>query len=184
MKRPLYLAQLAAALLVIACDASPGADAGAGPGDLVGEGDAWPAVEARDCAGQPVALQALLAQHDATFVTFGAQWCTACQKEAPDINAKLVDGFAGRSAGVVQILVEGQPGEAPAASLCEAWASELEARFTVLVDVEQQHLAPFFGGAVATLPLHLVVTRDGVIRYRKLGELPADIDAILAGWLP
>jgi thiol-disulfide isomerase/thioredoxin len=131
-----------------------------------------------------VSLPALLAEHDATFVTFGAQWCTACQKEAPDINSKLVDGFADRSVGVVQILLEGQPGVAPAQSLCSAWESELEARFTVLVDVEQQHLAPFFGGAVATLPLHFIATRDGLIRYRKLGELPTDIDAILAGWLP
>jgi hypothetical protein len=172
------------ALVGVACDAAPGDASPATADSTVGEGDLWPALKVRDCAGAEVDMRTLLGDHDATFVTFGAQWCTACQKEAPDINTKLVDGFAGESVGVVQLLIEGQPGVAPAQSLCEAWRDELEARFTVLVDVDQTHLVDFFGGAVATLPLHFVVTRDGQVRYRKLGELPADIDAIVAGWLP
>jgi cytochrome c biogenesis protein CcmG/thiol:disulfide interchange protein DsbE len=182
--RPLALALVlaSAASLGSGCDAATSEAPGAGA--RISEGDSWPALKVRDCAGAEVDMRALVADHDATFVTFGAQWCTACQKEAPDINAKLVDGFARESVGVVQLLIEGQPGEAPAESLCAAWQDELEARFTVLVDVDQTHLADFFGGAVATLPLHFVVTRDGTIRYRKLGELPGDIDAIVRGWLP
>jgi hypothetical protein len=41
-----------------------------------------------------------------------------------------------------------------------------------------------FGGAVGTLPLHLVVTGDGLVRYKKLGALPADVRALVEGWLP
>ncbi len=182
--RPL-LALTTASLVGVACDAAPADDSGGAPeAAMVDEGDLWPALKVRDCAGGEVDMRALLADHDATFVTFGAQWCAACQKEAPDINTKLVDGFEGEAVGVVQLLIEGQPGVAPAQSLCEAWRDELDARFTVLVDVDQTHLADFFGGAVATLPLHYVVTRDGTVRYRKLGELPADIADIVAGWLP
>jgi len=102
------------------------------------------------------------------------------------INRELVDGLAshGEGVGVVQLLIENQPDEPPPASLCAAWKDDLQARFTVLVDTRQEHLAPFFGTAVGTLPLHLVVTRDGIIRLSKLGPIPSDIKAVVEGWLP
>ena len=65
-----------------------------------------------------------------------------------------------------------------------AWRDDLQARFVVVVDTRQEHLAPFFGTAVGTLPLHLVVTRDGIVRYKKLGAIPTDVKAVVEGWLP
>lgn len=168
-------------LALAACDSS-----GAGGVEPIGEGDPYPAVRVQDCDGNEVELRSWLGAHDASYVTFGAQWCTACQEEAPVINRELVDGLAsrGEAVGVVQILVENQPDEPPPASLCAAWQGDLGARYTVLVDTRQEHLEPLFGGAVGTLPLHLVVTRDGVIRYRKLGAIPTDVKALVEGWLP
>jgi hypothetical protein len=171
----------ASAPAYVACDA---ADSPPGETAFVGEGDAWPALTVTDCDGQPVDMRAFFGDYDATYVTFGAQWCSACQEEAPIINRELVDGLAGRSVGIAQVLIEGQPGQPPPQSLCSAWATDLAARFPVLVDVQQLHLPDFFGGAIATLPLHYIVTRDGVVRFRKLGALPTDIKALVEGWLP
>lgn len=162
-----------------------GCDSGGDDGETtVGEGDVYPALTVKDCDGNPVDVRAWLADHDASYVTFGAQWCTACQEEAPVINRELVDGLADRNIGVVQILVENQPDQPPPQSLCAAWRDDLSARYTVWVDTEQVHLEPFFGGAIGTLPLHLVVTGNGVIRMKKLGAIPTDIRAIVEGWLP
>lgn len=178
---PLRLVPLALVFALGACDDT--ADAGSG---LIGEGDPYPAVRVQDCDGNEVDLRAWLANHQASYVTFGAQWCTACQEEAPIINRELVDGLASRgdAVGVVQILVENLPDEPPPASLCAAWRDDLEARYAVLVDTRQEHLEPLFGGTVGTLPLHLVVTGDGVVRYRKLGAIPTDVKALVEGWLP
>jgi len=153
---------------------------------VVGEGEAYPAVKVRACDGSEIDMRALLAQHDASYVTFGAQWCVACQEEAPVINRELVDGLASRgdAVGVLQILIENQPDEPPPQALCAAWRDDLSARYVVLVDTAQENLAPFFGSAVGTLPLHLVVTRDGIVRYKKLGAIPTDIKALVEGWLP
>jgi len=150
---------------------------------LVKSGDLYPAVSVQDCDGNPVDFRAWLATHDANYVTFGAGWCTACQEEAPFINTELVDGLAGESVGIAQVLIEKQPGEAPTTALCAAWKRDLGARYDVLVDVSQENLAPFFGAAVDTLPLHLVVTRDATIRYYKRGAIPDDMKAIVEGWL-
>lgn len=181
MRIALFAGSLAA---LAACDS--GTDDGPDGDGLVGEGDPYPAVSVQDCAGNEVDLRAWLGQHDASYVTFGAQWCVACQEEAPIINRELVDGLASRGAavGVLQILVENQPDEAPPQSLCAAWRDDLQARFVVMVDTRQEHLAPLFGTAVGTLPLHLVVTRDGIVRYKKLGAIPTDVKAVVEGWLP
>jgi thiol-disulfide isomerase/thioredoxin len=168
------------ALVVGACD-SGDKD---GTTTLVKSGDLYPAVMVQDCDGNPVDFRAWLATHDASYVTFGAGWCTACQEEAPFINDELVDGLAGKSVGIAQILIEKQPGEAPTTGLCASWKSSLEARYDVLVDVSQENLAPFFGAAVDTLPLHMVVTKDATIRFYKRGAIPNDMKAIIEGWLP
>jgi hypothetical protein len=166
--------------LVGACDSYGDGDGSS----TLGEGDPYPAVSVSDCDGNPVDVRQALAEHDASYVTFGAQWCTACQEEAPVINRELVDGLADEDVGVIQILVENQPDEPPPEALCAAWRDDLSARYTVWVDTRQEHLEPFFAGAIGTLPLHLVVTGDGVIRMKKLGAIPDDIQAIVEGWLP
>ena len=168
------------AALLMACDSS----SGEGDPQTVGEGDLYPALTVSDCDGNPVDLRAYLASKDASYITFGAQWCVACQEEAPIINSELVDGLAGRNVGVAQILIESNAGSPPGQGLCAAWKADLSARYDVFVDTAQVHLEPVFGGAIATLPLHLVVTGDGVIRLFKPGAIPEDIKGVVSGWLP
>ncbi|MFT7578447.1 MAG: peroxiredoxin [Myxococcota bacterium] len=148
------------------------------------EGDLYPAAMVQTCDGTAVALADRIGQSDVTFITFAAKWCTACQKEAPIINTELIDGLAGRSVDVIQLLVENDPDEAPPLSLCSAWRDDLGARFDVLIDVDQNSVPQHFGTAIETLPLHFIVTRDGKIRLRKLGALPEDIKSRVEDWLP
>lgn len=166
--------------MLVACDSN----SGEGESTTVGEGDLYPALTVSDCDGNPVDLRAYLASKDASYITFGAQWCVACQEEAPIINSELVDGLAGENVGVAQILIESNAGSPPSQGLCAAWRDDLSARYDVFVDTTQGHLEPVFGGAIATLPLHLIVTRDGVIRLFKPGAIPEDIKGVVSGWLP
>jgi thiol-disulfide isomerase/thioredoxin len=147
------------------------------------EGTAYPAVTIEACDGSAFDVGAYIADHEVTFITYGAKWCTACQKEAPIINADLVDGLADEDVGVVQILVENDPGDPPPRTLCAAWRDDLEARFEVVIDPEQKTLPQHFGTAIDTLPLHYIVTRDQTVRLRRLGELPPDIKARVEAWI-
>ncbi|MCA9518178.1 MAG: TlpA family protein disulfide reductase [Myxococcales bacterium] len=172
---------LVLALGLAACDS--GGDIG-NTGGFPGEGDAYPDAALQTCDGGATSIESIIAAHDVTYITYAATWCTACQKEAPLLNTDLVDGFDPAKVAVVQILIEDQPGDPPPVSLCAAWRDDLNARYTVLVDPPQVTLPQHFGTAVQTLPLHFIVTRDGTIRFRKLGELPADIADRVADWLP
>ncbi len=176
----------AAVLLATAgCDSGGGEDGDAGnTPTFAGEGDPYPAVSLSQCDGTPVDLDAWIGEHDAVFITFGAKWCVACQEEAPIINSELVDGLSAESVGVAQILIEADPGVAPSETLCAAWRDELGARFTVLVDTDQNSLADHFGEGIGQLPLHFIVTRDKTIRLRKLGSLPTNIQQLVRDWLP
>ena len=178
LRRALTHAFVALAALA-ACDSSGGTSPA-----FPDVGDTYPAATVRACDGTPVALGDWIAAHDVVFVSFAAKWCQSCQEEAPILNTQLVDGLAGRSVGVAQLLIEDDPGVAPPQSLCGVWKTDLGARYDVFVDVDQEGLDPHFGGAVATLPLHFIITRDGTIRLRKLGALPDNIAQLVQDWLP
>lgn len=178
----------------LACDAASGdGNSGPGPGDevtpeaeILGEGDAFPDVSLLNCDGEAVSMGDFLAEHEVSFVTFGAQWCKPCQEEAPIINQVLIDGVQTThpEVGVVQILIEARPNEAPSPSLCGTWRDALDARFLIYADTERDLMPPFFGEAITHLPLHLIVGADGTIHYRKLGALPEDLGELVLGWLP
>ncbi len=180
-------ALLASSLLAASCDGGTAGVAGFTPPDL---GDPMPAATISSCDVPPPDLEALdlsawIASYDVVYITFGAKWCTNCAKEAPLINAKVVDRFTGGRVGVAQILVEQEPNQPPTAALCRAWGVDIGARFPIFVDPEQRMVAQHFGEAVGgTLPVHLIVTRDGTIRFRKVGELPDNIGDRIADWLP
>lgn len=172
-----------AVLSVMAAAACDNGDKGTGD-QTVGEGDPYPALTISDCAGAPVDMRAWIGTHDAVYVSFAAGWCQSCQEEAPRLESELVAGLAGKNVGVAQILVEADAGTPPTGALCTAWKNELHVSYDVFSDLTQAHLAPVFGGAIGTLPVHLVVTRDGVVRYKKIGALPDDIQQIVKDWLP
>lgn len=174
---------LIALLMVAGCDSGNGTE-----DTTLGEGDLYPALAVETCDGAAIDMRTVLATKDVTYITFAAQWCTACQEEVPRINDELfkelvTDG--GKSVGVVQMLIEHEPGSPPRDLLCSSWKEELEADFDVWVDPRQEHLDPFFGAAgTGQLPVHLIVTKDGIIRSKIIGALPSDIKQRVEAWLP
>lgn len=178
-------ASLMGLLLAASCDG--GGAASFTPPDI---DDPMPAVTISRCDGPPPGLENLdlsawIASYDVVYITFGAKWCTNCAKEAPIINAEVVDRFTDGRVGVAQILIEKEPNEAPTAALCRAWRDDTGARYSIFVDPERRMVAQHFGEAVGgTLPVHLIVSGDGTIRFRKVGDLPDKFGDLIAGWLP
>jgi hypothetical protein len=179
------VATMAAALVLAQASCDGGTDDGNGGFKAPDFGDPMPAVTIARCDGTALDLNAWIGGVDVAYITFGAKWCTNCAKEAPIINAKVVDRFTDGRVGVAQILVEDEPSKPPTLALCDAWGKDIGARFDVLVDPAQLMVGQHFGPAVGgTLPVHLIVTRDGTIRLRKVGDIPDDIGDRLAEWLP
>jgi hypothetical protein len=180
-------AMLASLVLVASCDGESDGTTRFVPPDI---GDPMPAVTISSCDVPPPDLESLdlsawIASYDVAYITFGAKWCTNCAKEAPIIGSKVVDRFTDGRVGVAQILIEQEPNQPPTAALCRAWGEDIGARFPIFVDPEQRMVAQHFGEAVGgTLPVHLIVSRDGTIRFRKVGDIPDDIGDRIADWLP
>jgi hypothetical protein len=135
------------------------------------------------CSGEATTIMDIVGAHDVTYITFGAQWCTACQKEVATINAEVVDHFDMNKVGVIQILVENQIDEAPTADVCQAWSDSLKPNFTLLTDLDQATLPLYFEEGISILPMHLVVTRDGSIRYEALGPMTDDLQSLIEPWI-
>jgi len=135
------------------------------------------------CDGQTQTILDIVSNHDVTYITFGAQWCSACQKEVAIINAEVVDHFDMNKVGVIQILVENNFDEAPTADVCEAWADSLKPKFTLLTDLDQATLPIYFEQGISILPMHLIVTRDGTIRYEALGPMTDDLQGLIEPWV-
>jgi thiol-disulfide isomerase/thioredoxin len=147
-------------------------------------GSAMPEAIIEDCDENPVSITEFIAAHEITYLTFAAGWCTACIEEVPLLN-DLVEEFAGQSVGITQILIEGVllDGSPPPQPLCAQWKVLTGSEFDLYIDVEQDMLCDHFGVAVGTLPVHLLITGDGVIRLRLVGTLPEDISARISEWL-
>jgi thiol-disulfide isomerase/thioredoxin len=147
-------------------------------------GSAMPEAIIEDCDEKPVSITEFIAAHEITYLTFAAGWCTACIEEVPLLN-DLVEEFEDQSVGITQILIEGVllDGSAPPQLLCGEWKALTGSEFDLYIDVEQDMLCDHFGVAVGTLPVHLLITGDGVIRLRLVGPLPEDISARISEWL-
>lgn len=151
----MILVTSAALALTVACgDTTPNPSA-ASP---------MPEFLAYDCSGSPVDVKAWAAQFDVTFITWGAGWCQACAKEVPEINEHIFTHFEGQSVGVAQILVENGIEEKPPQALCEAWVTDYEAEFPVLVDLDWDAVDAVFGGSVGgQLPLQTIIVDDEIV---------------------
>jgi hypothetical protein len=178
-QRQHWLLAVAVGLVLGACD--EGAKA---TDETLKVGDPYPALSVSDCAGAPVDMRTWIGAYDAVYLSFAAGWCQSCQEEAPRLEAELVVGLAGKNVGVAQILMENAAGSPPTTTLCGAWKTELNVSYDVFADLQQLHLEPIFGGNIANLPVHVIVTRDGVVRYVRIGALPDDIQQIVTDWLP
>ncbi len=135
------------------------------------------------CYGEEQSIMDIVSNHDVTYITFGAQWCTACQEEVAIINTKIVDHFDMDKVGAIQILIENFNDEPPTTDVCQSWANSLKPKFTLLTDLDQATLPLYFEEGISTLPLHFIVTRDGTIQYDKLGAIPDNLQDLIGQWV-
>ena len=176
--RRVTLLLLGSALFMSACDTPT--EVLCGPGAELPQ---LPNATLYTCDAQPFDLLQYVASNDVTYITFGALWCTACQKEVATINSEVVEHFDGQKVGVLQILVEDQLAEPPTEFGCVSWEDSLDPQFTILTDLDQATLPQHFPDGISILPYHLIVTSDGSIRYDALGPMTADLQKLLEPWL-
>ena len=79
-------------------------------------------------------------------------------------------------------MVEDNFDEPPTAGVCKAWSDSLQPKFTLLTDLDQATLPIFFEQGISILPMHLIVTRDGTIRYEALGPMTDDLQKLIEPW--
>ncbi|MEE2778917.1 MAG: hypothetical protein VYE15_00235 [Myxococcota bacterium] len=138
-----------------------------------------------DCDGEEVSLLDWVKAHEVSYIGFASGWCGACKEEVPVLNEELVAPNDPQKVGVAQILLEDENGEPATAALCAGWRDGFGANYTILSDIDQVLLEPFFGGGpIEQLPVHLIVTGDGLIRYQLAANLPSDIAQRVTSWLP
>ena len=136
-----------------------------------------------DCENNPVNVKNWAAQYDIAFITWGAQWCTACAKEVPIINTEIVEHFSGSNVGVAQILVENQIGEMPLIDNCTHWVDDNNPDFPILVDLDWTAVDAVFDGAVgSTLPLQTLVKDDEVV-MRSYTATIEDVQTLIGAFL-
>lgn len=182
--RPSPLKQLtlwAMALLFVAasgCDTPT--EVLCGPGVAL---DSLPNATLFTCENEEVDLLDFVKSHEVTYITFGALWCTACQKEVGIINEEVVAHFDAEKVGVIQILVEDDVDAPPSLAVCSAWDADLAPEFLLLTDLNQVTLGQHFPDGISTLPYHLIVTGDGFIRYEALGPMNDDLVNLLEPWV-
>jgi thiol-disulfide isomerase/thioredoxin len=136
------------------------------------------------CDGAETDLLDIVSSHDVTYITFGANWCTACKEEVATLNSNIVANFDMNAVGVVQVLIEDDPGMPPTLDVCTGWQEAFGHQFSLLSDSNQVTLPQYFADGIATLPMHLLVTKDGVIRYTALGPMTDDLAKLIQDWLP
>jgi len=138
-----------------------------------------------DCDGNGVSFLDWVKSHEVSYIGFAAGWCGACKEEVPVLNEELVAPNDPQKVGVAQILLEDENGGTATAELCAGWRDGFGANYTILSDTDKALLEPFFGGGpIEQLPVHLIVTGDGLIRYQLAANLPTDIAQRVTSWLP
>ncbi len=147
-----------------ASDAPPGADGTPSRrGSVPGRGDPAPGFQARLLTGAQVELEALRGRP--MVLNFWATTCAPCIREMPALAAAARDHTA---EGLVIVgLNYGEP-ERSVRKFVEAFTPELG--FPIALDLMGE-VGRAYG--VAVLPTTYFVDRDGVVQYRRIGELKA-----------
>lgn len=138
---------------------------------VLGIGDAAPAIELLDPEGQTVSV--LPRPGRRVLINFWASWCPPCIKEMPLLNdfaAQHIDqgidviGIALEDAGPVRIFLAQHPVAYP----------------IVIAEVGLVDLSTRLGNARGVLPYSVLIDARGRIEKMKLGEFSADE---LASWV-
>jgi thiol-disulfide isomerase/thioredoxin len=128
--------------------------------------------------GEPRSLSDLYANLNTRLllITTSAEWCTACIKEQPQLQA-LYETYAERGLGVVVTLFQDSDFEPATPELAAEWRERYELSFEVLADPQTPStFSPYYD--VSLTPMVMLVDVDTMtIRYLTQGF---DEDAVLS----
>jgi hypothetical protein len=118
-----------------------------------------------------------------TVISIAAAWCVPCQREAAQIEAQIIQRYAGQNVRFVQLLVQNVDGSAITAPTCRGWATRYGISFPELMDPAfiTQPFVP-----MTAFPGNIIVDRCGTIRWRQYGaetgltSIRTAIDEVLA----
>lgn len=148
--------------------------AGAGPGTpLAGKPAPAFTLEQLD-ADERLALSQFRGQ--VVVVNFWASWCLGCRREHPDLMAAFAR-YRDRGVVFLGILFQDSPAGA------RAYIKELGGGWPTLLDPGSRTAVAF---GVYGVPETFFIDRDGIVRYRRVGEssyelLTTKIEALLRG---
>ena len=118
-----------------------------------------------------------------TVISIAAAWCVPCQRESSQIQAQIIDRYAGQGVRFVQLLVQNVDGSAITAPTCTGWATRYGITFPELMD-PMFITQPFV--PMTAFPGNIIVDRCGRIRWRQYGaetgltSIRTAIDEVLA----
>lgn len=118
-----------------------------------------------------------------TVISIAAAWCVPCQRESSQIQAQIIEAYAGRGVRFVQLLVQNADTSAITAPTCNSWVNRYGITFPELMDpafITQ----PFVPNTA--FPSNIIIDRCGRIRWREYGtdtgltSIKTAIDEVLA----
>lgn len=118
-----------------------------------------------------------------TVISIAAAWCVPCQRESSQIQAQIIDRYAGMGVRFVQLLVQNTDGSAISPATCRGWATRYGITFPELMD-PMFITQPFV--PMTAFPGNIIVDRCGRIRWRQYGaetgltSIRTAIDEVLA----
>jgi peroxiredoxin len=131
-------------------------------------GDTAPDFTAKDQNDQDVSLYDFSGK--VILFNFSADWCGPCQAEAPHLET-LYNEYKDRGFQVITLLLSGPP---------YTWAQTYNLTFPVLDDTSE---SIWDGYGEGYIPLNIIVDRNNVIRYKKVGFYESEIRAIIEQYL-
>jgi thiol-disulfide isomerase/thioredoxin len=142
--------------------ANPSPSAGGGPFHV---GEAAPPLRLPQLGGGTIDLAALRGRP--VWIEFMASWCPSCRDEFP-----LMNGYAARFAdeGLVVLAIDVREDEGTVA----AFANQVAPAFPIGLDESGEAATSW---AVAGLPTHFFVDRDGIVRDGAVGGIGPDLMA-------
>jgi cytochrome c biogenesis protein CcmG, thiol:disulfide interchange protein DsbE len=131
-------------------------------------GSPAPDFTATTIAGRRVSLSSY--KGHPVWLTFGASWCSACQAEAPDIEAAY-QKFKAQGVVVLAISI------AEDAATDRDWSNRVGLTFPMIADPNSDISSAY---RVSSIPAHFFIDASGVLRSIKAGGLsPDQMDAAI-----
>jgi len=132
-----------------------------------------PAWQLKDLDGRTVTSDQF--KHKVVVLDFWATWCGPCRSEIPGYVA-LQRKYAAAGLAIVGVSVDqADPG------VVRKFVAEEKIDYPIVLADDQ--ITSAFGG-VEAIPTTVVIDRNGVIRYRKVGSMPtAEFEEILKRYL-